>query len=297
VCIGVFDGVHVGHQEVLRSAVADARSASRPAVLVTFDRHPARVLRPGAAPPMVATLGQNLRAFERCGIDVALVLAFDAALAATPAQAFFDAVLRGLLRAESVVVGHDFAFGHSREGTPDWLEARIATTVVPPLLQGGVRVSSTQIRTAVASGDVEAAARMLGHPYALVGCVVQGLRLGRTLGYPTANVEPIARQVLPGEGVYAGRANTPSGSYLTAVSVGARPTVAGAGHATEAYLLDYPGQSLYGRIVELELWERIRGQARFDDLDALRKQMAEDVRGVRARMARHQTGPESVPPA
>lgn len=295
--VGVFDGVHVGHQAVLRAAVADARAASRPAVLVTFDRHPARVLRPDAAPPMVATLGQNLRAFEQCGIDIALVLAFDERLAATPAKAFFDGVLLGLLRAESVVVGHDFAFGHAREGTPAWLRERIPTTVVPPFEAGGSRVSSTQIRAAVASGEVELAARMLGRPYALVGCVVPGQRLGRTLGYPTANLAPVARQVQPGEGVYAGRAHTPWGSFSAAVSVGGRPTIEGVGQATEAYLLDYPGHDLYGRIVELELWERLRGQAKFESLDALREQMALDVQSTRACVARHQRAPASVPSA
>lgn len=289
----MFDGVHTGHQRVLERTVAQARAAARPAVLVTFDRHPARVLRPAEAPAMVATLGQNLRAFERCGIDLTLVLAFDERLAATPAQAFFDEILVGLLRAESAVVGHDFAFGRGREGTPEWLAARLPTQVVPPFEDRGARVSSSAVRDAVCRGDVEEAARMLGRPFALVGCVVPGEQLGRTLGFPTANLAPVSRQAVPADGVYAGRAHTPFGGFLAAVSVGDRPTVGGNARAVEAYLLDYPGDEIYGRIVELEFLRRLRGQEKFADTGALRAQMAADVEAVRS--LGHAPGLEGVP--
>lgn len=277
VCVGVFDGVHVGHQHVIKRAAEDAREAGRPCVVVTFDRHPARVLRPQAAPAMVATLGQSLRAIGACGADLAVVLAFDEAMAATPAQEFFDRVLVGSLRAASVVVGHDFAFGRGREGDAAWLAQRITTTVVPPFEFEGGRASSTRVRDALAEGDVEAAARLLGRPFAQVGCVVQGEQLGRRLGYPTANVAPVSMQAVPGDGVYAGWAEVPGGRYAAAVSVGARPTFAGRDKVVEAHLLDYGGGPLYGRIVEVGFVLRLRAQERFATAEALQRQMAEDV--------------------
>jgi riboflavin kinase / FMN adenylyltransferase len=281
VCIGVFDGVHRGHQELIRRAVEDARRHERPAVVVTFDRHPASVLAPDRVPPSVATLDQNLEVFEALGASVGLVLPFDDRLAATTAQAFLDSVLVGRLRAVQLVVGHDFALGHGREGTHEWLARRVPTEVVAPIELDGARVSSTEVRSSIAHGDVAIAARLLGRPYVLEGVVVPGQRLGRTLGYPTVNLARPGRQSVPADGVYAGFAITRIGGFRAAVGVGTRPAVGGGPRTVEAHLLDYPGDDLYGTTVRLAFLRWLREERPFDGLDALRSQMAIDVEQAR----------------
>ncbi|MGE0002114.1 MAG: riboflavin biosynthesis protein RibF [Fimbriimonadaceae bacterium] len=280
VCIGVFDGVHVGHRQVVRAAVADARQHDRPAIVLTFDRHPARILRPALAPPMISTLGQNLRALSECGADLTLVLPFDRALADTTAEEFTRTIVAGLLKAEQVVVGHDFALGKGREGTPAWLAERVSTTVVEPFGPEGHRVSSSEIRAAIAAGNVSDAARWLGRNFALVGCVVGGEQVGRTLGYPTANLAPIARQVVPADAVYVGECWAPGGVYRAAISVGTRPTMGGATRAIEAFLVDYSGGSLYGQCLELTFFAKIRDQVRYERREELQAQIAADVETV-----------------
>lgn len=279
VAIGTFDGVHLGHQAVLSRAVALAAEEGLPAWVATFDQHPAAVLAPDRCPPSLATLGENLQAFERLGLSGALVLRFDQAMSQTSATEFLDRVLIAGLRAKTLVVGHDAAIGKGREGDAAWLADRIATVVVPPLELKGRRVSSRGIRELVSLGDVQAAAALLGRPYAMAGIVVRGKQLGRTLGFPTANLALSARQALPLGGVYAGTSHTVHGCFPAAISVGVRPTVGGE-PTIEAYLLDYPGESLYGTPIRLEFRSRLRGQQRFEDLAALSRQMALDVAHV-----------------
>lgn len=279
VAIGTFDGVHLGHQAVLSRAVALAAEQGLPAWVATFDQHPAAVLAPDRCPPSLATLGENLAAFERLGLAGALVLRFDRAMSETSASDFLQCVLIGGLRATSLVVGHDAAIGHGREGDATWLADRIATVVVPPIELGGVRVSSRGIREMVSEGEVKAAATLLGRSYSMAGIVVRGKQLGRTLGFPTANLALSVRQTMPLDGVYAGIGQTVRGCFPAAISVGARPTVGGE-PTIEAHLLDYPGGSLYGTPLRLEFQSRLRGQERFDDLDALSRQMASDVARV-----------------
>ncbi len=279
VAIGTFDGVHLGHQAVLSQAVALAAEQGLPAWVATFDQHPAAVLAPDRCPPSLATLGENLQVFERLGLAGALVLRFDQAMSQTSATDFLNRVLIAGLKAQTLVVGHDAAIGQGREGDAAWLAARIATVVVPPLELRGTRVSSRGIRELVSLGDVEAAAALLGRPYSMAGIVVRGQQLGRTLGFPTANLALSVRQALPLGGVYAGTGHTVHGSLPAAISVGARPTVGGE-PTIEAFLLDYPGMSLYGTALRLEFQSRLRGQERFDDLGALARQMARDVERV-----------------
>lgn len=281
VCMGTFDGVHLGHQQVIREAVCRARERGLPAVVLTFDRHPAAILAPDRCPPALATLGQNLRKFEGLGVDVCLVLPFDDRLAATEAQAFFSSTLRAALRAEIIVIGHDFAFGHGRRGTPAWLADHIETVVVPPFELAGGRVSSSNIRAAVLNGDMERAHTMLGRPFSIEGIVIHGAQLGRKLGYPTANLARSAAQATPVDGVYAGTGITPFGSFRAAISVGVRPTIDEATRSIEAYLLDYKGESLYGHAIELMIERRLRAQVKFDDLESLKEQMARDVAAAR----------------
>ncbi|MGV3618656.1 MAG: bifunctional riboflavin kinase/FAD synthetase [Fimbriimonas sp.] len=282
VCVGTFDGVHLGHQAVIRRAVADAREAELPCILVTFDRHPASILAPSKTPPSLASTGENLQRFEALGVTLVLILPFDAALSRMSADQFLEEILRKGVKAERIVVGHDFAMGNGREGTTEWLAARIPTDVVPPFELEGHRVSSSDIRRAVLAGDVEHAHALLGRPYELEGTIVGGQRLGRELGFPTANLARSANQALPADGVYAGWFESPHGRHRAATSVGTRPAVGGNTRTVETYLLDYPGDSLYGLPVRLEFHRRLRDEWNFPSLEALKDQIAADVEQVRA---------------
>lgn len=277
VCIGTFDGVHLGHRAVIARSVEKARAQGTPCVLVTFDRHPAAILAPDKAPLAIGSIEDNLAQFAALGVDVALVLPFTRELADTSADDFFEQVLKQSIRADSIVVGHDFAFGHDRVGTPDWLHEKIETEMVPPFLVEGERVSSSSIRRAVTNGRVEDAARLLGRPFSIPGVVVHGQKLGRQLGFPTANLARSFRQVMPADGIYSGEFIFGGGSYPSAISIGVRPTVDGTTRTIEAFLIDYKGEEFYGQSASLTLVKRIRDEQRFESIDLLKEQMARDV--------------------
>lgn len=280
VCVGTFDGVHLGHQKVISTAVSKARESERPCVLVTFDRHPAATLAPHHKPLSVATTDQNLAVFEKLGVPICVVLAFDEPFAQVTATDFLEQTLIQCLKAAELVVGHDFAMGRGREGTTEWLTSRIATTIVPPFQLDGKRVSSSEVRETVANGQVERAGELLGRPFAISGVVVAGQKLGRQLGYPTLNIARSDDQVTPGDGIYAGTCRTGQGEFKAAVSVGLRPAIESEERTIEAYLLDYPGQEIYGQSVELLFHTRLRDQMPFEDLDALKNQIKADVERV-----------------
>lgn len=281
-CLGTFDGFHIGHQAVIRTAVDIARANGLPCGLVTFDRHPALTLAPERAPMALSLPTDNLDLLETLGVDMTVVLEFDRALSETSAEDFLDRVLRSELRASHLVVGHDFAFGHDRQGTTEWLRQRIPTTVVPPFELNGIRVSSSAIRNAIQAGELDSAARMLGRPISLRGIVVGGDRLGRELGFPTANIALPARHILPPDGVYVAQAVTPFGQFAAAVSIGNRPTVGGTTRVIEAYLLDYPGTTLYGRTLSIELSQKVRDQRKFASTEELTEWIRTDIEAVRA---------------
>ncbi|MBS1713393.1 MAG: bifunctional riboflavin kinase/FAD synthetase [Armatimonadetes bacterium] len=281
VCIGTFDGVHLGHRQVVATAVRDARLHDEPCVLLTFDRHPAAVLAPDKVPPALATLSQNLDVFRELGVDVAVVYPFDRKTAETEADAFLDEVLVKRLLAERIVVGHDFALGHDRKGTAAWLAERIATDIVPPYEVEGLRVSSSAVRSLVLEGKVAEAAGLLGRPLTLQGVVVSGQKLGRRLGFPTINLSLPVAQAVPGDGVYAGTCRIGSARFAAAIGIGTRPTVGGQERSIEAYLIDYPGDSVYGRSVDLAVVQRIREEIKFDSMESLAAQMEDDVRKTR----------------
>lgn len=276
-CIGTFDGVHLGHQEVIRTAVKQAQEREWPCVLVTFDRHPAHVLAPDKCPKAIGSLQSNLAGFERLDVGAAIILPFDLALSQTSATSFFEKILTSKIKAEAVVVGHDFGFGYKREGTPTWLDSRIETTVVPPFEIKGRRVSSSEIRADVAQGKIEEANQLLGRPFEVTGVVVSGQKLGRTLGFPTINIARSFEQVTPADGVYAGTVDCKFGRFRAAVSIGTRPTVKGTHRTIEAYLIDYPGESLYGFSVSLSIVKYLRREIDFLQLVDLKRQMARDV--------------------
>ena len=280
VCIGTFDGVHVGHRAVISEAVRQARELKCPCAVVTFDRNPAQVLHPERRADAISSLETNLAVLDSLGVTVCLVLAFDLAFSQTSANEFFDSIVMGALRARRAVVGHDFAMGHGREGTAKWLSERIETSVVEAVTAEGARVSSSRIRAAIAGGDVALAAKLLGRPFEISGVVIGGRKLGRELGYPTVNLARSLAQVYPAHGIYACRCLTERGEYAAATSVGIRPAAGDGTSAIEAYLLDYPGDDLYAQSVTLRFEQRLREERDFADLNALRDQIARDVEQV-----------------
>jgi len=261
-----------------------AQAEELPCILVTFDRHPASVLNPSKCPKAVASLQHNLRMFQSLGVAATVVLRFDAELSRMSAERFLREILLGAVKASRVAVGHDFAMGNGREGNPDWLSARVPTFVLPPFEIDGLRVSSSVIRRLVEAGDMVQAAKLLGRSFSIEGIVVGGQKLGRQLGYPTANLARSIDQVMPPNGIYAGRMQTPFGAFMAAVSIGTRPAVGGVERTIESYLLDYPGHSLYGCSVELHLEERLRDELDFPSLGELTAQIESDVDEVRTRL-------------
>jgi riboflavin kinase/FMN adenylyltransferase len=281
VCIGTFDGVHLGHCEVIRRAVNLARDHGIPCCLATFDRHPAATLRPDRCPPAILSLESRLEKFAALGVAITVVLPFDIQFSDTPAEQFLANVLIGKFKAKHVVVGHDFAMGRNRVGDAEWLHARIPTEIVPPCTLDGERISSSLVRRAVVSGNFVLVEKLLGTPFEISGVVVSGDRLGRRLGYPTANVARAYQQVAPPDGVYAGAFTFIGGRFESAISIGTRPAVGGVDRRIEAYCLNYTGPEFYGEPCRLELHRLIRVQEPFASLDDLIRQIERDVDQVR----------------
>lgn len=290
VAIGVFDGVHRGHQEILRQTTREARSLGLVPVALTFDIHPSALFAPEHAPLNIGTLAQRAHWMGTLGGGMALMVIarFTPDFAALSPASFVSDVLEGQLGAKHILVGADFCYGKGRAGTVTTLlhagaRQGFAVTVVPPLLHHDARVSSTQVRALVAEGRLPEAADLLGHPFIVEGNVVHGKKLGRTLGYPTANLQPLlARQALPAHGVYAARAHLAGGrSIAAAVSVGVNPTTdTDNARKIEAFLMDGFAEDVYGQSLALEFVVKVRDEARFDSLDALMAQMARDVSDI-----------------
>ncbi|MFL5781806.1 MAG: bifunctional riboflavin kinase/FAD synthetase [Thermoleophilaceae bacterium] len=274
VAIGTFDGVHLGH----RAVIGDADT------VLTFDPHPLAVINPDAMPRLLMPFDIKRDVIAGLGVDELVVIPFDRSFQELPAERFVQEVLVGRLGAEQVRVGENFRFGKGAGGDPEFLAGRpeFQTEVVPMVDVEGETVSSTQIRALVAAGDVARAARFLGAPFMLEGEVVSGDRRGRELGMPTANIVPDPRYVVPGHGVYAAWAH----GHPAAVNVGVRPTF-GTGREllVESYLLDFEGD-LYGETLRVAFVERMRGERRFDSVDALVERMRQDVEEVRATVRR-----------
>jgi riboflavin kinase/FMN adenylyltransferase len=269
VAVGTFDGVHLGHREV----IADAET------VLTFDPHPVSVVAPQHTPKLLTTPARKAELIASLGVQEMVVIPFDAGFAKRSAQEFIDDVLVGALGARSVAIGENFRFGHKAQGDPQLLQAdgRFATSVHALLEVDGEIVSSSHIRGLVLAGELREANRLLGSTFELCGEVVHGDERGRELGFPTANLVPHEDYVCPGHGVYACLAN----GQAAAVSIGVRPTFeTGRGELIEAYLLDFDGD-LYGQELCLEFVERLRGERRFDTAEALVEQMHRDVARTR----------------
>ena len=289
IALGTFDGVHLGHRQVMETAIAEARALGVPAMVATFHPHPMSVTAPGRAPEALCSLARRIALIGEVGADEVVVIRFDRALAEREADDFVEHVLVDALGARAVVAGADFRFGHDRRGDARLLEAcgarhGFAVTSVPLLEIGGERVSSTRIRERIRAGDVEAAATLLGRPPEVEGAVIRGDARGRELGVPTANLAVPPGCVLPAEGVYSGAAVLPRGLGVrrAAISIGTNPTFAGPRHLRiEAHLLDFDGD-LYGSPLRLEVRRYLRAQQAFDDLDDLVRQMDVDIAQARA---------------
>ncbi len=290
VSVGVFDGVHLGHQAILAANVARARTLGAAPTVVTFRRHPKRLLL-GNEPRTLTSLEYRLALFARAGIERTLALAFDEALRSVPAEAFTREVLVGRLGARAFVLGFDSKFGRDRAGTPELVRALgYDVTIVPKIEVSERAVSSTTIREAVELGDLAGAARMLGRPVSVLGTVIHGRELGRRLGFPTANLD-LHHQLHPPVGVYACRVREVERDGSTAeplrpavANIGYRPTVeAGAAGelAIEVHLLDFDGD-LYGAHLEVLFEARLRGEERFADVEALARQIRADCAAARA---------------
>ncbi len=296
VTVGMYDGVHRGHQQLIGTAVARARALGRPCVLVTFDPHPSEVVRPGSHPAILTSLDRKAELVAGLGVDGMCVVPFTAAFSRLTPEEFAHGVLVEDLHAAAVVVGENFNYGHKAAGnvatlTQEGRRFGFAVEGIPlagdSSADGEVTISSTYIRACVAAGDMESAARALGRPHRVDGVVVRGDRRGRELGYPTANVESPPYTAIPADGVYAGALVTrdPSGATLdsapAAISVGTNPTFQGSRRTVEAHVLDFSGD-LYGEHVGVEFVSRLRPMTSFPDVDALVAAMAHDVADTRA---------------
>ncbi|MFS7875390.1 bifunctional riboflavin kinase/FAD synthetase [Streptomyces asiaticus] len=296
VTIGSYDGVHRGHQLIIGRAVARARELGEPAVVVTFDPHPSEVVRPGSHPPLLATHQRRAELMAGLGVDAVLILPFTAEFSRLTPADFVVKVLVDKLHARAVVEGPNFRFGHKAAGNVAFLR-ELGTTYdyeveVIDLYErgeagGGEPFSSTLVRRLVAEGDVTGAMEVLGRPHRVEGVVVRGAQRGRELGFPTANLETPPHTAIPADGVYAGWLTAQGEAMPAAISVGTNPQFDGTERTVEAYAIDRVGLDLYGLHVEVDFLAYLRGQEKFDSIEALLERMAADVKRARELVEEH----------
>lgn len=283
--IGFFDGVHVGHREVLRKTATEARREQMAASAMTFDPHPREVLGRGGRISYITPLSEKLEQMAACGLDRCYLLTFNRELSELSPADFVDRVLKPL-GAEAVVVGFNFTFGRYGGGNVDSLrqfgQGLFRVSVVKPFLMDGVKVSSTLIREMIYQGSMDRVNELLGRPYRLAGTVVHGLGRGRTIGIPTANVEPSDRYVIPGNGVYAVDVRIGGDRYRGVMNIGVKPTFADdpPEPTLEVHLLGFDGD-LYGQRVQIDFLARIRDEQKFSGVDALIAQIRRDIEAAR----------------
>lgn len=295
--IGVFDGVHRGHQRIIGRAAEIARARDLPVVVVTFDPHPDEVVRPGSHPPLLTTARRQAELLAGLGADAVCVLPFNLDFSRLSPDEFVRVVLSERLHAEAVVVGENFRFGHKAAGDVPLLaqlgeKYDFTAEGVPLLVVDGVTISSSYIRDRLAVGDVAAAAAALGRPHRVEGIVVRGHMRGRGLGFPTANLETPQYTATPADGVYAGWLTCldldglPASRWPAAISVGTNPTFGAGERTVEAYALDRDDLDLYGAHAAIDFIARLRGTERYDSIEALITQMHQDVDQARALTSR-----------
>lgn len=290
VAIGKFDGVHIGHQAVIRRMKEDAAASGARTVAVTFDRNPLAVLRPDICPDNVVDIERKLELLSDQDIDATLLLTFDKALSSRTAEEFVDEILVGALHVKTMLVGRDFRFGKGGAGSPDLLRELGAVhgftvDVVEDVYPEGAdrRVSSTWVRELLDDGAVSEAARLLGRPVSVTGEVVHGLKRGRELGFPTANLSETVDALIPADGIYAGWLIDDGVRHPSAISVGTNPTFDDVPRRqVEAHVLGETDLDLYGHVVTVEFTQRLRGMVAFDGIDALVAQIDADVTAARS---------------
>lgn len=280
--LGVFDGLHLGHQRIMRTVVDRAKAAEASATAITFDPHPRAVLHPETAPPLLQTLDQRLANFEILGIEQAIVIPFTREFASNPAEEFLRDIVHERLQAKEVYLGKGFAFGRDRGGNIDLLrslskELGFVADEVDEVRLRGTRISSSRIRKTLATGQVNLARRMLGRPYGVEGVIIRGDRRGHTIGFPTANLKPHNR-VIPKYGVYA-TATLVDGSWRRSITnIGVRPTFEKDSEPSiETYIFDFDGD-LYGDVLRVRFLHRIRDERKFAGVDELKAQIEKDSR-------------------
>ncbi|MGW7266937.1 bifunctional riboflavin kinase/FAD synthetase [Streptomyces sp. NPDC054842] len=290
VTIGSYDGVHRGHQLIIRHAVDRARELGVPSVVVTFDPHPSEVVRPGSHPPLLAPHHRRAELMAGLGVDALLILPFTTEFSKLSPADFVAKVLVDKLRAKAVVEGPNFRFGHKAAGDVDFLreqgrtydfEVEVVDLYVTGDAGGGEPFSSTLTRRLIADGDIQGAREILGRPHRVEGVVVRGAQRGRELGFPTANVETLPHTAIPADGVYAGWLHAQGESMPAAISVGTNPQFDGTERTVEAYAIDRVGLDLYGLHVAVDFLAFVRGQARFDSIDELLVAIRDDVKRSR----------------
>lgn len=280
VAIGNFDGVHRGHARIVQELIAQAREVGGPAVVFTFDPHPAWLLRPAEAPPPLTWTDRKMQLLVELGVDSMIAYPTDEALLELSPREFFDQIVRQKLDARAMVEGPNFFFGHNRAGNIEVLgqycrDAGISLDIVEPVVSDGDFVSSSRVRRLIAAGDVMAANRMLTQPYRIRGMVTHGAGRGAKLGFPTANVSAIDT-LLPGAGVYAGRAHIEQGTWPAAINLGPNPTFGEQAIKVEVHLIGFHG-SLYGQPLEVDFLSRLRDIRPFPSVDALKSQLEQDI--------------------
>jgi riboflavin kinase/FMN adenylyltransferase len=280
--IGFFDGVHLGHQQIIRQTISDARQHEALAVAVTFDTHPSTVVAPTRVPPLIYSLGQKLRVIESLGVDVLLLIHFDRTFSGQSGEEFVRGLARDFGQIHSLCVGNAFTFGHKRAGNVALLKAlgaelHFSVHGMAAVSLDGKRVSSTLIRERIATGDLDAAGQMLGRAWMLAGTVARGDQLGHQLGFPTANLE-VTGLALPPNGVYAAHAQAGGRVHRAVVNIGTRPTLKNPAPQlrVEAHLLDFKGD-LYGQELEIVFGEKLREERKFASLGELKAQIARDI--------------------
>lgn len=283
--IGFFDGVHLGHQQIIRQTIADARQHDALALVLTFDRHPNTIVAPARVPPLIYSLPQKLRVIESLGVDTLLLIPFDKQFSRQTGEEFIRRLARETGQIQSLCVGADFVFGHHRSGNVPLLKqlgGEMGFTVhgLAAVSLDGQIVSSTRIREFIRDGDLDTVSQMIGRPYAISGRVIKGQRLGQELGFPTANLD-VAGLALPPKGVYAGRVNVDGKAYRTALNIGLRPTVSSKSQVihAEAHVLNFNG-NLYNRELEVEIGDKLREEKKFASKAELREQIALDIAAI-----------------
>jgi riboflavin kinase / FMN adenylyltransferase len=280
--IGFFDGVHLGHQQIIRQTITDARQHEAIALVVTFDRHPNTVVAPSRVPPLIYSLPRKLRTIESLGADTLLLIHFDKAFSEQTGEGFIRALARDLGHVQSLCVGANFVFGHKRGGNVELLKrlgAELKFTVhgMAAVSLDGRAVSSTRIREAIRAGDLDGVSQMLGRAYSLAGTVVRGDGLGHKIGFPTANLE-VTDLALPPHGVYAVLVEAGGKTHRAVLNIGLRPTLQNPNPQlqVEAHLIDFAGD-LYGQELEVAFVDKLRAEAKFPSLAELRQQIARDI--------------------